>query len=804
MATGFVILKLGHGDWQQGFPQVVAQLWVEQSPPTQVIGSLPPAPDCVAVYDQWRFLYQAVTQTWVRRGHPAIDIEETGVTHVSRVAFDRLSHTLTQQFNTWLDSPGFSRIERQIRTLLHPSQTIQVMIETADLRLRQFPWHLWQFFADYPGAEAALSTPEYGYAHSPRSPAASIRILAVLGNRDGIDLQPDQQILTRLPQVQVTVLNAPDRPALDQALWDKAGWDLLFFAGHTTSQPDRFTGEIAINASEHLTIDQLKHALKAAISRGLRLVLFNSCDGLGLAWAMADLQIPQLIVMREAVPDRVAQDFLVHLLSALSQGQSLYPAVREAREKLQGLETEFPCASWLPVICQNPAAISIDRPWISSPPARPHPAPPSPPLLLPLLITTILMGLRWLGLLQSWELAAFDHLMRLRPAEGTDPRILVVEVTQTDTDQWSYPLSDQTLATAITALNAHQPAIIGVDMHRSQARREGRSAFLQAFEQPNLFLACSFGVADPNPPPPEFSPEQQIQQLGFSDLIVESAPFGQSLHQEWVSQGASQDTNTVRRQLLSYDPRLATSTSACRTPYSLSLQLAFRFLLQAEVQPLAVNPQQDWQFGNTTFPKLPTRFGGYQPLEGQGQISQVMLNYRAGLPGARVTLTDLLRQQVNPDLIRNRIVLIGTTDLSAKDRFDTPYGEMPGVWIHAHMVSQLLSAVLDDRPLIWSLPSAGVQLGDWLWVGVWALLGGGLGWRWRSWVWFEVANTTLALVLHQLCLLVLVQGGWMPLVPSMLALLLTSHSVKIIRGEMTMRLLERATLTRASAPPSEL
>jgi hypothetical protein len=34
--------------------------------------------------------------------------------------------------------------------------------------------------------------------------------------------------------------------------------------------------------------------------------------------------------------------------------------VREAREKLQGLEDRYPCATWLPVICQNPSNISAE------------------------------------------------------------------------------------------------------------------------------------------------------------------------------------------------------------------------------------------------------------------------------------------------------------------------------------------------------------------------------------------------------------------------------------------------------------
>ncbi|NJQ98056.1 MAG: hypothetical protein HC784_11415 [Hydrococcus sp. CSU_1_8] len=48
-----------------------------------------------------------------------------------------------------------------------------------------------------------------------------------------------------------------------------------------------------------------------------------------------------------------------YFLKAFASGKSCHLAVREARERLQGLEDKFPCASWLPVICQNPTADTL-------------------------------------------------------------------------------------------------------------------------------------------------------------------------------------------------------------------------------------------------------------------------------------------------------------------------------------------------------------------------------------------------------------------------------------------------------------
>jgi hypothetical protein len=133
---------------------------------------------------------------------------------------------------------------------------------------------------------------------------------------------------------------------------------VLFFAGHSQSEGE--TGRIYINENaknNSLTVEQLEEALTEAIAHGLKIAIFNSCDGLGLANALSKLNIPVVIVMREPVPNRVAQEFFNYFLEAFAiERRSLPLAVRQARRKLQALEDEYPGASWLPILCQNPAA----------------------------------------------------------------------------------------------------------------------------------------------------------------------------------------------------------------------------------------------------------------------------------------------------------------------------------------------------------------------------------------------------------------------------------------------------------------
>jgi WD40 repeat protein/energy-coupling factor transporter ATP-binding protein EcfA2 len=120
---------------------------------------------------------------------------------------------------------------------------------------------------------------------------------------------------------------------------------------------NQMEGRIYINSDDSLTMGELRDALQVAIQRRLQIAFFNSCDGLGIAYELEQLHIPQVIVMREPVPDIVAQEFLKYFLQEFTGGKSLYISVRNARLELQQLESEFPCASWLPVIVQNQTEI---------------------------------------------------------------------------------------------------------------------------------------------------------------------------------------------------------------------------------------------------------------------------------------------------------------------------------------------------------------------------------------------------------------------------------------------------------------
>ncbi len=371
LSEKLVVINLVNGDFDRGFAAVTAQIWSDgHTLPTTFTASLPAKPEIPQLYQQWQVKYENLRLCYQAQGvlpriKPQSQVKQVSIQDIPKLKkeIESLANELKKQLNTWLNSEEFSPIKNKLRTKLNISDPIRIIIQSEDIQVRRLPWHLWDLCEDYRQSEVALSATKGDRITKSLASRNKVRILAILGNSKGLNLEEDRQILENLPAAETVFLVEPTRKQFDEYLWDEQGWDILCFSGHSSSKWDKINGWIDINQTERLTIEQLENALKAAIERGLHLAIFNSCDGLGLAEQLDDLHIPQIIVMRESVPDLVAQEFLKNFLLTFSAGKSLYASVREARSKLQSMEDKFPCASWLPVICQNQA--EIPRMWRS-------------------------------------------------------------------------------------------------------------------------------------------------------------------------------------------------------------------------------------------------------------------------------------------------------------------------------------------------------------------------------------------------------------------------------------------------------
>ena len=319
----------------------------------EISGSLPPAPQLKETYNLWQYNYQNLNST---SRINAKKITYDGSIQKSRDESRFLVKKIKTQLNEWLNSPQFQPIWRKLIEKIAPEETVRILIRTTDKQLRKLPWHLWELLERYSYAEIALATNDYEkIANSERTIIRErrISILAILGDSKGINIAEDRQILTQtLTDAELVFLCEPKPESISAQLWDRK-WDILFFAGH--SQTELETGRIYINPKDSISLEELSYALKRSVEQGgLKLAIFNSCDGLGLASFLESLNLPQIIVMREPVPDLVAQQFLKYFLTNFASGKHFYLSVREARERLQELDIKYPGASWQPIIVQNP------------------------------------------------------------------------------------------------------------------------------------------------------------------------------------------------------------------------------------------------------------------------------------------------------------------------------------------------------------------------------------------------------------------------------------------------------------------
>lgn len=375
--------------------------------------------------------------------------------------------------------------------------------------------------------------------------------------------------------------------------------------------------------------------------------------------------------------------------------------------------------------------------------------------------------LRLVGALQPLELAAFDALIRRRPSEPQDSHLLMVMVDETSgswlrqgVKQGRYQatlgtIPDEALREGLAILLSHDPALIGLDFYRDFAAAPALADLLRQHDQ--LFAICkaSYGDSPGVEQPPELPPDR----IGFNDFELDPNSF-------------------ARRHYLKHEA----DPPGCDTENAFSLRLAQIYLGNqgiAYTDPfLPDGGIQDMAFDSVRVPQLwaggilNSHSAAYSPLRPNRLLGyQSMVNYRhhRGDPSQfapQITYKDLLTGQFDPELVRGRIVLIGYKDLTDRnaDSYNTPQGKLPGVVVHGQMISQLVSATLENRPLIrwWPLWA------ETLWMGLGAVVGGLVV---RQFV--RSAALTMGAAIGVLLFvglsygLLVGMGLWLPLVPTL-------------------------------------
>ncbi|NJN72660.1 MAG: adenylate/guanylate cyclase domain-containing protein [Limnothrix sp. RL_2_0] len=296
-------------------------------------------------------------------------------------------------------------------------------------------------------------------------------------------------------------------------------------------------------------------------------------------------------------------------------------------------------------------------------------------------MTSFLVAASSMGLFRSLEWAASDQLFRIRREQGLDENIVIVTIDEDDiqsVDQW--PMADRDLAKVLSNIKAQQPRAIALDLYRDLEVAPGNDALVEVFQTTPNLIGVQKIAGDTIDPSPDLAAQGQT---AANDLILDA-------------------DGKIRRGtvlLTKEDDSLIEG---------LAIKLAMIFLGEEGINLEVIDEEKSiYGLGQATFIPLSPSDGEYRQKDMGGY--QIVLNYRGGLDFFRhISLADVLEGSIPPDLMTDKVVMIGPTAPSLNDIHQTPYNNslffseplVPGIVIHANLTSQIISAALENRAML--------------------------------------------------------------------------------------------------------
>ena len=366
------------------------------------------------------------------------------------------------------------------------------------------------------------------------------------------------------------------------------------------------------------------------------------------------------------------------------------------------------------------------------------------------LVVVILM--RMAGGMQSLEFMFFDAMLYLRPPEQVDERVVIVGIDAKDIESVNqYPIPDGNIAELLKKLKSYQPRAIGLDLFKNVPVEPGGEELARVLRENTNIIGIEKIL-----PPGEVAAHRSLssEQVGFADLL--------------------NDEDSKFRRYLLYTPDPKNPQNPEKDKYSLALRLVTRYLRAEGIRlETGINDPDTIMIRGKELPQISSDFGGYVDVN-DGGLS-ILINFRNNPQPFRViSLGDVLSGKIGAELLRDRIVLVGNRNMSAGDIFYTSAvptsklkGQIYGVEYHAHAVSEILSYVTDNRPMLNSWRDSG----EYIWIIFWGFIPIALG-RLTQSVWKNLLSVCVAII----CLVTVgyvmlwLWGMWIPIAPSFLIL----------------------------------
>jgi CHASE2 domain-containing sensor protein len=331
--------------------------------------------------------------------------------------------------------------------------------------------------------------------------------------------------------------------------------------------------------------------------------------------------------------------------------------------------------------------------------------------------TIVVFVVQILGLLQPFEWKVYDWFFQIRANEPKDRRIVIVGMTESDIRKYGHPISDRDLARLIEKIKAQKPDQIGLDLVRDLRVGRGKNDLDRVFKMtPNLI-----GIE---------------KVIGSNDEKIAPSPILKKYDRVAIADVEVDKDGVLRRGIYHVKQN--------QTDYiSLGGALAYFYLQKRDYRPDSTSSKAI-KWGNVVFPPFRENDGGYRrnylnSIISQNNrdnnrsfyLTQYLINFRNPAQSfERVSFSQVLddckrshptekklicTSPIKPNFFKNKIVLIGMTAISIKDEFYTPYSfsfntspkPVHGVEFQANLTSHIISAVLEGRPIVKSIPEWG-------------------------------------------------------------------------------------------------
>ncbi|MBD2202497.1 CHASE2 domain-containing protein [Calothrix sp. FACHB-1219] len=326
-------------------------------------------------------------------------------------------------------------------------------------------------------------------------------------------------------------------------------------------------------------------------------------------------------------------------------------------------------------------------------------------IITPTVALTVIVG-QSLGFFNLLEWKIRDEWVRQRSLETIAEEIVIVSIDEKDIQSVrKWPVPDWALAKLLDKIRAQQPRVIGLDIYRDLPEGTGHEELLKVFRTTPNLIGVEKITGERVKPPPEL---KKLDRVGLADLVLDGDRF-------------------VRRALLTAIDAQEQDTLKA----GLATMVALKYLETDKISLESIDPQQQkFQLGKAIYVPLSNQEAGYADADIGGY--QILLNWHGSEVAFRtVSMRDVLAGKIPANLMRDRMVFIGSFASSTNDFFSTPFSSglsaqkpTPGVVIHANIAHHLVTSAKTGEGTLHGISGKYVSL----WIVFWSVMGSAGSW----------------------------------------------------------------------------